>query len=47
MDLGSPEAIWHLQVEDFMAIVTMDSHGRSLHKEVFEDSKQRLDAMKA
>jgi fumarate hydratase class I len=47
MDLGSPEAIWHLWVEDFMAIVTMDSHGRSLHKEVFDASKERLEALKA
>jgi fumarate hydratase class I len=47
MDLGSPEAIWHLWVEDFMAIVTMDSHGESLHRNVFEESKQRLAALKA
>ncbi len=47
MDLGSPEAIWHLWVEGFMAIVTMDSHGRSLHKEVFDRSKKKLEALKA
>jgi len=47
MDLGSPEAIWHLWVEDFMAIVTMDAHGQSLHQQVFEDSKKRLAALKA
>src|SRR5438067_10622987 len=47
MDLGSPEAIWHLWVEDFMAIVTMDAHGQSLHQKVLEESKARLDAMKA
>src|SRR5947199_6756473 len=47
MDLGSPEAIWHLWVEDFMAIVTMDAHGQSLHQRVFEESKQRLAALKA
>jgi len=46
-DLGSPEAIWHLWVEDFMAIVTMDSHGESLHKNVFEESSARLAALKA
>ncbi len=33
-DLGSPEAIWELSVEDFPVVVTMDSHGGSLHKEV-------------
>jgi fumarate hydratase class I len=47
MDLGSPEAIWHLWVEEFMAIVTMDANGRSLHKEVFEESRARLAALKA
>lgn len=36
-DLGSPEAIWELTVEDFPVVVTMDSHGNSLHKDV-EDS---------
>jgi fumarate hydratase class I len=47
MDLGSPEAIWHLWVEDFMAIVTMDAHGQSLHQQVIEQSKERLAALKA
>jgi tartrate dehydratase beta subunit/fumarate hydratase class I family protein len=47
MDLGSPEAIWHLWVEDFMAIVTMDAHGESLHAKVLEESRQRLEAMRA
>src|SRR3954464_11545916 len=46
MDLGSPEAIWHLWVEDFMAIVTMDAHGESLHKQVLEESRAKLEAMK-
>jgi tartrate/fumarate subfamily iron-sulfur-dependent hydro-lyase beta chain len=47
MDLGSPEAIWHLWVEDFMAIVTMDAHGQSLHQKVFEESRERLSQLKA
>ncbi len=47
MDLGSPEAIWHLWVEDFMAIVTMDAHGQSLHKQVLEESTKKLDALRA
>jgi fumarate hydratase class I len=38
MEFGSPEAMWHLQVRDFPAIVTMDSHGNSLHKEIEEQS---------
>jgi len=39
---GSPEAVWHLVVKDLPAIVTMDSHGRSLHAEVAEASKKEL-----
>jgi len=43
-DLGIPEALWVLEVEDFgPAIVTMDSHGNSLHKEVSEETKKKLD----
>ncbi len=47
MDLGSPEAIWHLWVEKFPCIVTMDSHGNSLHKQVFEASAAALGKLKA
>jgi fumarate hydratase, class I len=38
MEFGTPEAMWHLQVKDFPAIVTMDAHGNSLHKDVEQDS---------
>lgn len=31
-EFGPPEAIWELEVKDFPAIVTMDSHGETLHK---------------
>ncbi len=41
-EFGAPEAIWELDVVDFPAVVTMDSHGRSLHKEVFEHSQMEL-----
>lgn len=43
-EFGSPEAIWEFEVVHFPAVVTMDSHGRSLHKEVFADSEARLAA---
>ncbi len=33
-ELGVPEAFWHIEVRDFPAVVTMDSHGGSLHKTV-------------
>lgn len=39
---GSPEAIWELEVENFPAVVTMDSHGKSLHREVFAASQAAL-----
>lgn len=39
---GSPEAIWELEVEDFPAVVTMDSHGGSLHREVMSHSQAEL-----
>jgi fumarate hydratase class I len=41
-EFGSPEAIWELEVNNFPAVVTMDSHGRSLHKEVYAASQQEL-----
>jgi fumarate hydratase, class I len=34
MEFGTPEAMWHLEVRDFPAIVTMDAHGNSLHQDV-------------
>src|SRR5690606_7720482 len=42
MEFGIPEAMWHLEVDGFAAIVTMDSHGNSLHADVEKDSKEKL-----
>jgi fumarate hydratase, class I len=42
LDFGTPEAMWHLTVEDFPAIVTMDAHGNSLHKRIEEESGAHL-----
>jgi fumarate hydratase class I len=42
LEFGSPEAMWHLRVKEFPAIVTMDAHGNSLHKVVEEESGKRL-----
>jgi fumarate hydratase, class I len=47
MEFGTPEAMWHLDVRDFPAIVTMDAHGNSLHKEVEEKSGAILATMNA
>ena len=45
MEFGTPEAMWHLQVTDFPAIVTMDAHGNSLHKDIEQESAKELAAM--
>jgi len=34
IEFGIPEAMWHLRVKGFAAIVTMDAHGNSLHADV-------------
>jgi fumarate hydratase class I len=47
MEFGTPEAMWHLQVTDFPAIVTMDAHGHSLHEDVEEASAAALAALGA
>jgi fumarate hydratase class I len=39
-ELGVPEAFWVIKVKDFDAVVTMDSHGNSLHKTVESKSKE-------
>ncbi len=41
-ELGVPEAFWVIRVEGFPAVVTMDSHGVSLHEQMYEASRQRL-----
>ena len=41
-EFGSPEAIWELDIENFPAVVTIDAHGNSLHKEVFAASQAEL-----
>ena len=41
-EFGSPEAIWEFRVERFPAVVTMDSHGGSLHAEVLAESERKL-----
>jgi fumarate hydratase class I len=46
MEFGTPEAMWHLEVRDFPAIVTMDAHGNSLHKDVEEESGAILETLR-
>ena len=47
LSFGVPEAIWVIEVKDFPAVVTMDSHGGSLHADVREQSKQVLEDLLA
>ena len=45
MEFGTPEAMWHLWVRDFPAIVTMDAHGNSLHKDLEAESAEKLELL--
>ena len=42
LDFGVPEAFWEVRVEDFPCVVTMDSHGASLHDKVRDASEAKL-----
>ena len=44
-EFGSPEAFWIVEVEDFPLVVTMDSHGGSLHEDVLAASQARAKAL--
>ena len=44
-EMGIPEAMWHYDVKDFVAIVTMDSHGNSLHADVLKSTGEALAAL--
>jgi fumarate hydratase class I len=37
--------MWVIEVQDFPAVVTMDSHGGSLHAEIAARSKAALEAL--
>jgi fumarate hydratase class I len=41
-EFGSPEAVWVLEVEDMPLLVTMDSHGNNLHRDIADLSRRRL-----
>lgn len=46
-EFGIPEAMWVLRVVDFPVMVTMDSHGRSLHDEVVKASQEAFEKLLA
>jgi fumarate hydratase subunit beta len=43
--LGVPEAFWEFEVDGFKGIVTMDSRGKSLHRDLLRKSKKNRDAI--
>ena len=47
MEFGIPEAMWHIRVKNFAAIVTMDAHGNSLHADVEKETGQALAALQS
>lgn len=47
LDFGVPEAMWVISVVDFPAVVTMDSHGNSLHAEIEKKSNTALQELLA
>jgi len=42
LEFGIPEAMWHLRVNGFVAIVTMDADGASLHADVEKTTGEAL-----
>jgi fumarate hydratase class I len=42
IEFGIPEAMWRLQANGFVAIVTMDAHGNSLHADIEAETAARL-----
>ena len=47
LDFGVPEAMWVVEVKDFPVVVTMDSHGESLHVAVEARSRKVLQELLA
>ncbi|MFO7625606.1 MAG: fumarate hydratase C-terminal domain-containing protein [Anaerolineales bacterium] len=47
LEFGVPEAMWVIQVKDFPVVVTMDSHGGSLHAEIEAKSAKVLEELLA
>lgn len=39
-EFGVPEAMWVIEVKNFPAVVTMDSHQESLHSKIKADSRE-------
>jgi fumarate hydratase class I len=46
-EFGRAEAMWAFEVEDFPAMVSIDTHGRSIHEEVEARSRKELETLLA
>ena len=46
-ELGVPEAMWQFEARDFVAIVTMDTHGKSLHEDMWSATGAELEKVGA
>jgi len=44
-EFGVPEAMWVIRVEGFPAVVTMDSHGNSIHDDIEELSRKKFEEL--
>jgi len=44
-EFGAAEAVWELDLSDLEAVVTMDTQGRSLHRNVRMRSKRALNRL--
>lgn len=41
-EFGAAEAMWHLEIEDFPAMVTMDAHGNNMHEDIERQSLKKF-----
>jgi fumarate hydratase subunit beta len=44
-EFGPPEALWVIRVEGFRVVVTMDSHGQSIHDQIETASRASLERL--
>jgi fumarate hydratase class I len=44
-EFGAPEALWIIRVDEFPVIVTMDSHGQSIHDQIEAASRTSLERL--
>jgi tartrate/fumarate subfamily iron-sulfur-dependent hydro-lyase beta chain len=46
IEMGMPEAIWVLEFQKWGPLtVTMDSHGNSIHRDIEQEGRKKIDAL--